>query len=301
MTAKTKSVIKYICAIVLLAFIVRHAGVEKIVGYLKQISPVDCLLALIFSSFAQLISALRMRYFFYASGFSLNTRYAIILYYVGAFYNFLLPGGIGGDAYKVILARRHMEMPPMQGIRIMVADRASGLCVVMLSLFCALYYMGLSPIVSYFGTLHINLSLVISYTNLLLLLAAIITLIAYVGFSQWLLKQRPSAMIGSLPFSLGAQLCWMGTLTSIWMSIGNGRHLVEYIAFYSGSSITGLLPVSVGGLGIKEMTYFYGAKLYGVDPDLGIALSLCIFAMTFLSALPGLLCLEKIEKIKHYP
>ena len=293
MTAKTKSAFKYLFALVLLVFIVRHAGTEKILGYLKQISPLNCLLALAAACLAQIFAARRMQYFFNASGFPLNTRYAIILYYVGSFYNFLLPGGIGGDAYKVILARRHMDMPAMKGIKLMIADRASGLCIVMLMMFGMLCFVDLSHVIAYY--------------HALLFCGVVITLIGYAAFPKLLLKQDPLTMIKALPYSLASQSCWIVALVLIWQSIGNGKNIVEYIIFYSAASVVGLLPISVGGLGVKEMTYYYGADVMqrfagiAVDPDIGIAISLCLFAMSFISSLPGLVFLEKIEKTSHYP
>jgi glycosyltransferase 2 family protein len=238
---------------------------------------------------AQIIASLRMRYFFHASGFHLNKKFACVLYYVGAFYNFLLPGGVGGDAYKVVLARKRMEMPAMQGIRIMIADRASGLCILMSILFASLYL--------------IDLSKVTAYANLLITLAFIITLAAYVTISKLFLKLPPKVMLMSLPYSLVSQACWVLTLSVLWKSLGNGQNLVEYTMLYCVASIASMLPVSVGGLGIREMTYFYGASLItryagiAVDGNLGVVLSLCIFALTFISALPGVLWLNKVAHL----
>ncbi len=285
LSPRTLSILKYLFALTLLTFVVRKVGVEEIEKHLREISPSEGLLALLLASFAQYFSALRMRYFFTAAGFSMSKHYAVVLFYVGAFYNFLLPGGIGGDAYKVILVRKRLEMPAMQGIRIMVADRASGLCIIMLTLFLSLYLSG-------FG--HI-----ISHGNALLIAATIITPVAYLFASKILLKQNPSDMINSLGFSVIAQLFWMATFAMLWKAIGHGDHLIEYIGLYCAASIASMIPVSVGGLGIKEMSYIYGASLMQsfmgitIDADIGVAISLCMFALTFVSSLPGLFWLNR--------
>ena len=180
-----------------------------------------------------------------------------------------------------------MNVTAKQGIRIMVADRASGLCVLMFTLMGCLLKLDLSSI---------------PYAVPLIVLGLLVTLAGYLGFSWILLKQRPLVMLESLPFSLMAQAFWMAGLLTIWAGLGNGAHAVEYIILYCAASITGMLPVSVGGLGIKEMTYFYGANLMtqyahtSVDGDAGVALSLCIFFLTFVTSLPGLLWLNRVEK-----
>ena len=289
--AEIKSVLKYVLALILLVLILRHAELDKITGYLRQIPVMSIVLAMVLGTLAQTVSALRMQFFFRTSGFPLNTWYAIILFYVGSFYNFLLPGGIGGDAYKVFLARKRMDMSMAQGIRIMVADRANGLCVLTLTMYLGLYL--------------IDFSARIPYTGPLLLLAAIVTPITYVVLGKILLKQSPRAMLLSLPYSFIVQALWMVTLMVIWKAIGHNEFLLCYITLYCAASIVGVLPVSVGGLGIKEMTYYYGAKIIAqwagipVDPELGIAISLCLFAMVFVASLPGVLWLGKVGKMEH--
>ena len=112
-------------------------------------------------------------------------------------------------------------------------------------------------------------------------------------------------MLGSLPYSLAAQAFWMLGLLTIATALGGGAHGLEYVTLYCGASIAATLPISVGGLGIKEMGYYYGAQLLQryahstVDADLGIAISLCIFVLIFVTSLPGLLWLNKVEKADY--
>jgi hypothetical protein len=221
----------------------------------------------------------------------MSPRYANILFYVGAFYNFLLPGGIGGDAYKVILVRKRMNVTAKEGIRIMLADRASGLCVLMLVMFGALMLLDFSPR--------------IPHARLLLALCLLATLSGYVFCCQLLLKRPPSTMLGSLPYTIAGQSLWVAAVLTVWSALAGGQFGTEYIILYCAASITGMLPVSVGGLGVKEMTYYYGAQAMGtyahsgVDGNLGIAISLCMFFLMFAASLPGLLWLNRVEKTDY--
>lgn len=298
MTSRSKSIIKYLVAALLLAVILRNTNLGKIGSYFAQIPPSHLLLALLFVTFAQVAAAFRMRYFFRTAGHHLNIKFAIILFYVGAFYNFLLPGGIGGDAYKVMLARKRLEMPTMEGVKLMVADRASGLCIVMLILYASL--------------LRIDLSAIIPYANFLIAAAAIGTMSAYMLLSKLLLRQPPKGMLLSLPYSLYSQLLWVATIWVLWDSLGTGTNFIEYVILYCAASVAGLIPVSVGGLGIKESTYFYGAVLIKkytgtpVDGELGITISLCVFALSFIASLPGIFWLHKVGNtdmslLLHHP
>lgn len=286
---KVMSLFKYLFAFSLLALVLGKVDIDALGKHMGNISAEEGITALILATGAQVCSAMRMRYFFSKSMFEMSWRFALVLYYVGAFYNFLLPGGIGGDAYKVMLVRKRMEMNTVQGIRIMVADRASGLCIIMLTFFLGCYLTGVNN--------------AIPYGSFLLLSATIITPIVYVVASRKLLKQLPVDMIGSLYYSVMAQVFWITTLYMLWKSIGHGGHLLEYITLYCAASIASMIPVSPGGLGLREFTYFYGAGLMNsmmgkeVDPNVGIALSLCMFALSFVSSLPGLLWLNKVSKV----
>ncbi len=290
---KVSSLFKYLFAFSLLALVLGEVDIDALGKHMSQISIGEGIAALMLATGAQISSAMRMRYFFTKSMFEMSWRFALVLYYVGAFYNFLLPGGIGGDAYKVMLVRKRMEMNTVQGIRIMVADRASGLCVIMLTFFLGCYLTGVNNAVP--------------YGSFLLMSATIITPIAYVVASRRLLKQLPVDMIGSLYYSIMAQVFWIATLYMLWNSIGHGGHLLEYITLYCAASIASMIPVSPGGLGLREFTYFYGAGLMhtmmgrDVDPNVGIALSLCMFALSFVSSLPGLLLLNKVGKVDIKP
>jgi|GEM_PF-956649 len=288
MNTTTKSVIKYVVAIILLYVVLRKTEFGEVTRYFKQISPLWSLFALGLVIIAQIAAAMRMRFFFISGGFDLGKKFANILFFVGSFYNFILPGGIGGDAYKVVIAKHRMEMPTKQGIRIMVADRASGLCVMLMIGFASLYY--------------VNLSVNIAYANLLIIASTIITSASYFIAGKILLKKTYKTMLLSLPYSFVIQSLWVGALLVLLQALGTTDNAIYYVILYCAASIASMLPISVGGLGIKEMTYFHGAALINqitgsnIDGELGVALSLCIFILSFVSSIPGLMWLHEVTK-----
>lgn len=285
LSPRAASALKYLCAFLLLAVMVRKVGLEEITMHLKELSLGEGFVVLALATAAQVICAMRMRFFFNASGFEMGKYYAIVLYYVGTFYNFLLPGGVGGDAYKVVLVRRRMEIPAIRGIHIMLADRASGLCIVLLTMYGGLYLMGFAAV---------------PYGRLMLILATITTPYAYVVASRKLLRQNAADMVSSLQYSLVSQMMWVAIVVVLTKAIGHGGHIIAYITLYCAAAIASMIPVSVGGLGLREMTYFYGAgiihRMVGqeVDPNLGMAISLSMFMLMFISSLPGLFWLNKV-------
>ena len=67
---------------------------------------------------------------------NLNTRFNFRLYLLGIFYNFLLPGGIGGDGYKIYLLKKRFKLPAKKVFWAIFFDRLSGLWAIGLIIVC---------------------------------------------------------------------------------------------------------------------------------------------------------------------
>jgi len=86
------------------------------------------MLAGLFSFFVSiLLSSSRLLSFFRSIGLNLNPRFNFRLYLLGLFYNFLLPGGIGGDGYKIYLLNKRYKLPAKKVFWAIMFDRLSGL------------------------------------------------------------------------------------------------------------------------------------------------------------------------------
>ena len=114
-------------------------------------------------------------------------------------------------------------------------------------------------------------------------------------------------MLISLPYSFVTQILWIATIATLWQALSNGKNFIDYVALYCAASIASIIPASPGGLGIKEATYFYGAKIINqfagitIDPELGVALSLCTFFISLVCAFPGILWLHKVSHLDYSP
>src|ERR1700727_2895929 len=65
--------------------------------------------AIVFYFASMLFSAWRLLSFFNSIGLKLNYRFNLRLYFSGLCYNLLLPGGIGGDGYKIYLLHKRYK------------------------------------------------------------------------------------------------------------------------------------------------------------------------------------------------
>jgi len=58
-----------------------------------------------------ILAAWRLLSFFKSIHLRIDPRFNLRLYLLGLFYNFLLPGGIGGDGYKIFLLNKNYKLP----------------------------------------------------------------------------------------------------------------------------------------------------------------------------------------------
>lgn len=80
-------------------------------------------IALIFFTLSKFISALRLNHFFRAIDVFLSKLKNIKLYLVGMFYNLFLPGGIGGDGYKIYVLKKHHTVSTRDLFTAVFSDR----------------------------------------------------------------------------------------------------------------------------------------------------------------------------------
>ena len=76
---------------------------------------------------SKVATAIRLNRYFENIGIHLSERQNWKLYLIGMFYNLFLPGGIGGDGYKVYLLNKEFRTPVKKLVQAALLDRLGGL------------------------------------------------------------------------------------------------------------------------------------------------------------------------------
>ena len=80
-------------------------------------------------------------------------------------------------------------------------------------------------------------------------------------------------------------------------SLGDHSHLFTYVLIFLASSIVTQLPLSMGGLGAREVTVVYCLNILHIDPTVGLAMAMLYFIIQSLSNCIGVLFLDfKLSK-----
>jgi uncharacterized membrane protein YbhN (UPF0104 family) len=220
---------------------------------------------------SKIVSSFRLNIFFKSIGVHLSETSNLKLYWLGMFYNLFLPGGIGGDAYKVIALNRNKK----QSIKLLSAaillDRISG--VAGLAILAAIYFALISTQKSYSTSI----------------LAAIIpVLIVYYFFIRKIFPTFIPAFTNTLLLGLLVQALQVLCVYCIMFSILLTAQQSAYIFIFLLSSIVAILPFTIGGLGAREVVFLWGSTLFLLDKHQSIYISILFYLITLLVSLVGL-------------
>lgn len=224
---------------------------------------------------SKLISAFRCNFFFQAIGVQLSTIENIRLCFIGLFYNTLLPGSIGGDAYKIYYLNS-LKLQTVKKLTLSILlDRISGIWAIgLLIILSCLVYNIKFPIPFFFELLWIGLILWYPIKYILLKILSI-------SFTSVALQ----VSIISILVQVTQVLCCLCILKSMNVTTDLALHSVLFLI----SSIASVIPISIAGLGLREASFIFFHDLLNLTLDLksGIGMMVIFFILNLLSSVPG--------------
>jgi uncharacterized membrane protein YbhN (UPF0104 family) len=231
------------------------------------------IVAAIFFISSKIVSSFRLNIYFRNIALPLSEKNSLKLYWLGMFYNLFLPGGIGGDAYKVILLNKKGKINSYKlTTAAVLLDRISG--VAGLGILAAIFYFLL-----YRGTVFSWLAI-----------AAIIPGIAAYWFivKKWF-PSFVAGFMGTLILGLLVQILQVICVYFLMLSIGIHQHFNAFQFIFLLSSIVAILPFTIGGLGAREIVFLWGATEFGLVNQEAVYISLLFYFITVLTSLVGLI------------
>jgi len=272
MKKKILLVFKVLISAALLYFIFTKIPFQEVQESLRLAKIPWLVLAALFFISSKVIAAFRLQDFWRCIGVYLSHSYHLKLYALGMFYNLFLPGGIGGDAYKGYVIKQHFKMPTKKIFGVLLVDRLSGL----LMLVVLASILAIKPV-------HESLNPLFWF---LLAGLPISVGVFYLGLKK-IYTYTLGVFWSSLFKSALVQLAQLLTAFFILKSLGIEQNYGVYLLVFLLSSIVAVLPLTIGGVGSRELTFLYGATYFGLAYETAIALSLIFFFITALFSLLG--------------
>lgn len=232
--------------------------------------------ALLLFVLSKLVSALRLQVYFSNIRLPISLRDNTRLYWLGMFYNLFLPGAISGDIYKVILLSKRFNHPYKKITAAVVLDRFSGLLGLGILLALMAFFVRLP-----------------ATTPILISLASLISIALFYFLLGRYFPQFKKGFYPTLLLGITVQVLQIGCVYMIMKSLGITINETCYLFIFLVSSAASVLPVTIGGLGIRELVFLEGAALFQTGTEKTVLISLIFYLLTLFTSVWGAVWLFK--------
>jgi uncharacterized membrane protein YbhN (UPF0104 family) len=236
--------------------------------------------ALAFLVASKVLSSFRLNQFLRATGIALTEGANWRLYMRGMYYNLFLPGGVGGDGYKMVWLNRNGHGRKRDMVWPLLLDRINGLAALgalALALFLYIPYQQYVPLPAGLWP----------WASAALWASIPVLYLAYFGVQHKLRPAYSRIFVSTSLYSLGVQALQAVSAVCILASLGVQDHYAEYLVLFYASSIAFVVPITVGGLGSRELVFSVGAHWMGLDPDRAVVVGLVFYIISAIFSLSG--------------
>lgn len=225
---------------------------------------------------SKVFTALRLNLYFRNIGLQISEKMNFRLYLVGMFYNLFLPGGIGGDGYKIYLLNKQFKTSVKSLIQSALLDRLGGLVAIVFLLF------GL------FLLVDVKLDFLEGpLWNGLMIAGIVLTIPAFWLIQKFFFKDFLPSFWPANAWSMAGQLAQLICAWFILQSLGVTENILAYQLVFLLSSIVAVLPLTIGGVGARELVFVYAHTYAGIDEAAAVAFSLIFFLISAAVSLVG--------------
>jgi hypothetical protein len=305
--------LKILVTVFLLFLVFRSVEPARLLNDLKNLHAGRLMLIVGLYWLGQALCAQRWRLF--AAGLGMEGGYKLFLqmYFVCMFFNTGLPSLIGGDAIKAYMVSRSAGKPLRLGLASVLQDRAAGWLTLILygsaaAFICPLVWRSI-PLSWLYAASWIGAILCIAlvwkgdrlYSGFLSRGGSSLFKKAlgwFMEFHQALatmqLSQSAVVQVTAISFFNSALVLWI--YQQIAISLGQIVGLAAFSALVPLITLVVMMPISLGGLGIREWAYIEGLGLLGIPRSAALAVALTTSAVVIIGNLAGALFLPAIPR-----
>lgn len=279
-----KAFLKIALSVAALWYVFTKIDFKEVVHIFNQVNYGWLLAASLLFIISKIISSFRLNVFFKNIGSGLTEKSNLRLYLLGMYYNLFLPGGIGGDGYKIYLLHKTYGTRAKKLFWAVLLDRVNGVLALFILAMVMVPFIPVPEIYKYLAIGMIPVSIAIYYAGI-----------------YWFFKDFTQGLNLTNGYSLLVQLAQLCAAWFILYANQNQDHNLSYLFLFLISSIVATLPITIGGIGSREITFLFGAEIMHLDVHQSIALSLLFYIITAVVSLFGIYFSlnEKALKLKQ--
>jgi glycosyltransferase 2 family protein len=303
--------VKLLLTLMLLFLVFVSVDISKISQDLKSFSGKLLIVLIVLCWAGQLLCAERWRIFATALQIKGSYRSFVQVYFAGMFFNIGLPSLVGGDVVKAYILSRKNNKPLQIGLASVLQDRGAGLLSLLAYGSAAILvhpitWRGFPLWSAYFlswVTIGVVLLLVFRgdrfYRRFLnprshTLFQKALRIIS--DFHQALVQSNltPGAALRITVYSFVYSGLVLWLFQQVTVAAGHRVGIVPFSALFPLIAIGTMLPITLGGIGIREWLYVEALSLVGIPRAQGLVISLATSALYILINLGGIAFLPAV-------
>jgi hypothetical protein len=289
MHKKFKFILKLIVTIVLFIFLFNKVDLNKTLFFLKDINFLIIIPVLLYPV-GIFISTLKWKKIL-NSNLDVSFWNLYKIYWISNFFSNFLPSTIGGDSYKLV---RLKQIGTKNIFISILLDRGSGVFSTLLLIFIGSFFFDILPFSKSF------LLLVLLFLLLFLLSLKFLNKIPLVlKYYEIIIKNKKIifqlVLLSILFLFLGGFSFWI-----FFYMFDFNLNFFHLFLIYLLIQIISMVPVSLNGWGLREVSFVSLVSFLGVAPEIALAIALVSrFASLITSGFGGLLFLFEKNKNKQ--
>lgn len=250
---------------------------------------------------------LRWKLLLDAQGLKLSLRRALILYFLGHFFNSFLFGVTGGDFVKAYFVYREAPNKKTEAVSTVFLDRVIGLLALIL-LVVIIMAVRLPFFLAYKET---RLALVLNVILLIAVTGGLFIIFRQNLFERWAFFRRleqktslgqivgrvynafhlcfnhPTLLFKTVVLSLGNHIWFIICIFFLGMALEIHLPLADYITVFLIINAVAAIPLTPGGLGTREAATIFLLGVFNVPQTRALSLSLLIYVTIMAWSLVG--------------
>jgi glycosyltransferase 2 family protein len=286
----------------LLAYLVTESNVSTFSDAMRQADLALFVLAIGFFVLSNALGAGQWYLLLRGQDLDIGKKQAVIFYWVGVFFNNVLLGNIGGDALRIYDIRR-LTGSSRRGAAATVMDRFIGLfstCTLALAAWALLAEVRVVSLITVLGPVWLGLAILLAaglsrrFGSRLQSLADRLLpergarIFADARDSVFVYRQRTRLLALAWVISLGVQFSRILVYWTAGLAVGLEMSSLPYfIGFQPLAAVIAALPISIGGLGVRESVLVELFGRVGIVESQAFALSLLGYGAGIAASLLG--------------
>ncbi|MBI2557996.1 flippase-like domain-containing protein [Candidatus Woesearchaeota archaeon] len=307
-------IIKAIVSIALVIFILSKVDVSKLLTALSSINAVFFSLALLSHFVAIPIAAYMLKLSLYVNNINLNLKPLMGINLIGSFFNNFLPTAIGGDIAKVYYISSYSKNNLVSIITVLFNRMVGFFCLLVLGVVGLIFGYGIvndiSIAIAVIGLLFLFLLLLFFIWDKNIMgrfkyITKIVSMIdkreiikkSYENFNKY--KQHKKEVLFIFLLSFLIQLIVMLYYYLIILSLNLKVPIFYLLMVVPLITIIEVLPLSVGGIGVRESATFYFFTKIGIEPHSAVLIGFINYILrVLLSFVGGIIFMFRRNKVR---